>query len=1108
MAGDTHHLKKSTRGSLLRDLLNRGTDWQEDIVQEFADERRRSMKNDTSLIKIHTLIQILSSSVEEIMQTIKVIEQEEPSERALRLIRNIETESSKCLLVLSDTTMLSAIDFVSEHQQIIERELCSVRTSESMLQSKLREMNRNINNVAAQHVKEIAAAKREVLHQSIKHLETSPTPEINSDKYLSVVACEIDGEDTLWNDEILNPETSVESLRQYQNTILMLLQQHTPPAFEYSIVGGSCIVIFQHPHQALKFACDLQRALLDINWLSELLSSSSQFSVLNDPDSDVVVLRGIRSKIAIDTSVVYKDMIEDCSNSPINTRVVYHGSSLLRSKDLARIASGGEILLTSQSQDSLRYKEGQESIFNEINVTCLVKDCTLINLPENLSDEVIYSVILPELSHRRELVKNSDRETKVENLRRTGCITGRGSTMKVDGSSEGDDGNAIAERYSNILQSVKQKHIQTISQYNKREEDLISTNQQLIDSLKTSHQKLEASMRSSGYGPSEIRDTLESAEPDDDILCRRPRITAIVNYLTKLSKHSAPPRCGQTDWRIALSKVPWLGLSNLVLKELKPTQSPEEEAAMVEYFNLSPVTRQSAMPSKEVWRRMTWVARLQSAKGSKKISSRNTSPAITPITTTVDISTPRKESLFCGANNSYGWKRPSTVHNPVSVSVGTQVHDDSRDTEHEEKMKSLQECITSLRIQLRSAPTPYTSSQDDDYRRKVDSLEKHNKSISNNLVQATVANDALRRRVTLLQPKTTLTEQTKPIKEKRKVTLISESTSPRIVSSTSVSCQTVIILNDDDSVEQSQGTPMNSILQHLGSIESEVQDWFTTKQQTVTSTELKTDLKPIFKNISTNTEVVMNKQSNNCLQISSSVLVCKRDFDKPGNVIISQEDQKDDLFSFKNNESQDNNEPSWGSAIEEVCEDYSSIATLCSQAIKSVEALGPGALFSPQDVFMIRNDSAKKIINAITSQQSKLFHIKHSLCNPVVVDTDNCNSDLVSIDIINSLASQISPSSQISAVSSVLRCWKSFFDYIDVIISHFSKSRPPLETTLRVASNTRNPKSLYKTRKLKGILGRYQLLTSWLEADPSSLNEWSTAKKRILKIPSSITSFT
>eukprot|EP00755_Sulcionema_specki_P000076 Sspe_Gene.25084::Locus_10041_Transcript_1_1_Confidence_1.000_Length_3122::g.25084::m.25084 len=560
-------------------------DERDPVFSEEADlERRRSNRHDDALSKVRMLYTESVSELHAVYNAVQDALNDEQTDHTRRWLLHREREVGRALRLVDDPCNRSLVDMVHTQLQQLSRELSAVRASEVELKERIASLEME---KTARHLEYEAKLQQAEVEIEQRLFPPDYAPEADR---LAVVCVEAEGEGLLWECGAVGMETGYTAISTMLNTLRYQVQ--CLGGYEVGESGSTFMAVFPSPHEALSWAVAVQRALLAAPWPHDLLVGETytptstalmksgmavdreELHSIRNPFTEVrtsdgkVIHRGVRVAVGIDYGPVRCERIDQ-----LRRRMVYTGPTVQRAMAVCWEAVGGEILISQGCYDILKGRIDTEDdtdelatdFFAETSLLCFTKDPRTLRgysspaVPGMSWDpELLFTVVLPELRARRELVMEEERASKVDNLARGSAWFGRIASV----AAAGPDPKQFEERLDRVVKELQRGHEEEKAELTNTirllERRMVEMQGCMEKRLVAAQEKLDVALQTKGYG---VRYTITGDADDDARFCEimaRPSISAVVDYLARLPRFDAPPGEGRSDWREALLTIEWL----------------------------------------------------------------------------------------------------------------------------------------------------------------------------------------------------------------------------------------------------------------------------------------------------------------------------------------------------------------------------------------------------------------------------------------------------------------------------------------------------------------------------------------------------------------------
>eukprot|EP01062_Namystynia_karyoxenos_P001178 TRINITY_DN103_c0_g3_i2.p1 TRINITY_DN103_c0_g3~~TRINITY_DN103_c0_g3_i2.p1 ORF type:complete len:1707 (+),score=515.58 TRINITY_DN103_c0_g3_i2:91-5121(+) len=578
--------------------LREQQDTQDRDFSEAAErERRRSNRFDEPIEKVRMMMTDAVQELHSVLDTVgKAIDDynEQEYARVLRHILGIQCDVGRTLRVVEEPVNQSTVDLIEEQLRHSERELDVLGEEVGELRYKLSEAESLIDEMQVRHKFQLheAECRAEEMFFPPDH---APNPSKGPDSPRCAVAhVEVESEGLLWDGGLIPFSAGVDAVTIYRKALRRELAANR--GYEASCDGAAMSFLFPSSFDAVRWAVAAQRALLAADWPQELLASDSDLSPTPPEVEDLaatgdtfktkapvenpfretrgpdgcVIHRGLRAGIGIDFGEVHSVR---CAELQLRRRMLYCGPTVQRARAVARLCAGGEILLAGGALQPLMpggSDPSRKDLFHEIGVHWFHTDARELSgytsplCPDAAPDpEVLATVVIPELSHRRELIQIEERNRKVDNMTRAGWwLTKVQVDQRTKDTASGLDGRL--RKLADEMGARQADELRKAQEAMKVEVFMLQEQLRSCEEKRSAaEERIKAFLQDRGCAP----DTIEAflcgdIEPTDEAVTR-PHPRAVADYLCRLKRFppaNLPKGARREDWKEALKRVDWLGV--------------------------------------------------------------------------------------------------------------------------------------------------------------------------------------------------------------------------------------------------------------------------------------------------------------------------------------------------------------------------------------------------------------------------------------------------------------------------------------------------------------------------------------------------------------------
>ena len=188
----------------------------------------------------------------------------------------------------------------------------------------------------AQHEKEVAQL-------SLFEETVAPTGNV------TLVFTDVQGSTTQWEKF---PKVMTAALAMHNRLMRDRIREHQ--GYEVKTEGDAFMIAFADPSNAVHFCLDVQERLVQVKWPRELFDHPAS-KVEHTAEGDIL-WRGFRVRMGVHTGE------PDAQRDPVTKRIDYFGTMVNRSARVEGLASGGQVLLSSDVYDAI---SGRLSLFGD-----------------------------------------------------------------------------------------------------------------------------------------------------------------------------------------------------------------------------------------------------------------------------------------------------------------------------------------------------------------------------------------------------------------------------------------------------------------------------------------------------------------------------------------------------------------------------------------------------------------------------------------------------------------------------------------------------------------------------------------------------------------------
>eukprot|EP01065_Artemidia_motanka_P007764 TRINITY_DN13886_c0_g1_i1.p1 TRINITY_DN13886_c0_g1~~TRINITY_DN13886_c0_g1_i1.p1 ORF type:complete len:1741 (+),score=566.89 TRINITY_DN13886_c0_g1_i1:46-5223(+) len=666
-------LNGSRRGSSWREL-KRGQDKHDPEFSEAVErERRRSNRFDEPIAKVRMLlvdaVQELHSVLSAVEDALKDAEAGDTG-RVTRQLLNIQCDVGRTLRVVEEPCNRAAVELVEQQLQQQFKELESQRQLASSLRVRLDEAEGSAKEMEVRHKFQLKEADRraeEVLFPPDQAPHPSKAP---AGQRCCAVAClEVESEGLLWDGSVVSLGTAQEAAAVYRGVVRQELKEHK--GYEASCEGLGAVCCFASAVDALAWSVAVQRGLLIANWPAELLVDClptppdvplaegeervprpNPFRELHDPDGNRIY-RGLRVCIGIEYGEAHSQRGTEAAH---RRRMYYSGPPLHRARAVCQQGAGGEILMAGGALEAVvsagkerqerskdrekdkeqeREQEDKSDTFQQQGLRWFHTDPRVLPgysspaCPNQQPEaEMLCTVIVPELCHRREMCLAAERDRKVDSMVRANWWF---TKVSIDQQTK-DKAAGISNRVDKITAEMNERHGDNV----KRMEEVMQAAEQThkeevaqtTEEMRQVRSRMRALLRGRGYTDETVEAYIDGELDIDDPAMSRPQVQTVAEYLAKLRRTAASgPAKGERreDWKEALRRVEWLWVGMVEAGGRSPPIAPVEQQRAVRRATFS------ASPFGLTGRRSSSDVLLEEVKGRRSSSGMLPRPQSAPM---------------------------------------------------------------------------------------------------------------------------------------------------------------------------------------------------------------------------------------------------------------------------------------------------------------------------------------------------------------------------------------------------------------------------------------------------------------------------------------------